>query len=158
MKLENVTIYDIAKTIGCSPATVSLALKDDQRVSQKTREKVAKVANDLKYQPSYFGRSLITGKSNSIKVVIPDIHNPVFTNIVDGIEQYISKTEYHVLLDVTYNSRDRELESFDSLFDKRVDGIIISPIYENEVTEYIKEKKIDKNKIIYVGISCNGDD
>ena len=158
MESKNVTIYDVAKAVGCSPATVSLALNGDQRVSQKTREKVAKVASELKYQPSYFGRSLITGKSNSIKVVIPDIHNPIFINIVDGIEQYVGKTGYHVLLDVTNNSRERELESFDSLLEKRVDGIIISPIYENEVTAYIRKKKLDKDKIVYVGNSCSGDD
>ncbi len=158
MKSGTVTIYDIAKASGCSPATVSLALKNDERVAQKTKEKVLKIADELEYRPSYFGRSLITGKSNTIKVVIPDIHNPVFANIVDGIEQYINQTDYHVLLDVTYNSREREQDSFSSLLHKQVDGIIISPIYEKEVTKYIQEKRIDTEKVIYVGIPCSGYD
>lgn len=158
MKSRKVTIYDVAKEMGCSPATVSLALKNDTRVSQKTREKVHKVAREMEFQPSYFGRSLITGKSNSIKVVVPDIHNPVFANIVDGIEQYIDKTDYHVLLDVTYNNKEKELNSFNSLLDKKVDGVIISPIYENEVTEYIRDKNIDTEKIIYVGTSSSNYD
>ncbi len=156
MKGNKVTIYDIAKASGCSPATVSLVMKNDNRVAKKTKEKVLRIADELEYRPSYFGRSLITGKSNTIKVVIPDIHNPVFSNIVDGVEQYINQTEYHVLLDVTYNSKERELDSFASLLDKKVDGIIISPIYEKAVTDYIFEKGIDPQKIIYVGIPCDG--
>lgn len=154
LDVKKITIYDIAKACECSPATVSLALKDDKRVAEKTRELVHSTAKKLKYQPSYFGRSLITGKANAIKVVIPDVHNPLFVNLLDGIEQYINRTEYHVVLDVTYNSMERELNSFESLLNKTVDGIIISPIYEREVSEYILRRGIDTQKIIYVGTEC----
>ena len=76
---KNVTIYDIAKASGCSPATVSLALNNDERVKKETAIKIQQMAAELDYRPSYFGRSLITGKSKTIKVVLPDIHNPVLS-------------------------------------------------------------------------------
>lgn len=155
---KNVTIYDIAKASGCSPATVSLALNNDKRVGKETKRKIQEMAAEMNYQPSYFGRSLITGKSKTIKVVLPDIHNPVFVNILDGIESYINKTDYHMILEVTNNDKDREVNSFSSFWGNQVDGIIISTIYEEEVTAYLIEKGINLQKVVYVGSSCSGSD
>lgn len=155
---KSVTIYDIAKASGCSPATVSLALNNDDRVRKETKRRIQEKAAELDYRPSYFGRSLITGKSKTIKVVLPDIHNPVFVNILDGIESYIGKTEYHLVLEVTNNDKEKEINSFASLLGSQVDGVIISPIYEKEVTDYLLEKKIDLQKVIYACSSCSGSD
>lgn len=158
MDMKATTIYDIAKVCNCSPATVSLALNDDKRVADKTKKRVRDIAKEMGYQPSYFGRSLITGKSNAIKVVVPDLHNPVFVNIVDGVEQYINDIDCHMILEATNNNVKRELSSFDSLLENKVDGIIISPIYEKEVTDYLLDKRIDLNRIVYVGNTCTNSD
>ena len=158
METKNATIYDIAQICGCSPATVSLALNNDNRVAEKTKRKVQEIAQELKYQPSYIGRSLITGKTKAIKVVVPDLHNPVFINIVDGVEAYIDQTDYHVILEVTHNDKNKEINSFDSFLDKKVDGVIISPIYEEEVTDYLLKKGINLQKVVYVGDICRGTD
>lgn len=155
---KNVTIYDIAKASGCSPATVSLALNNDERVKEETAIKIRQMAAELDYRPSYFGRSLVTGKSKTIKVVLPDIHNPVFVNILDGIESYISQTEYHLVLEVTNNDKAKEIGSFASLLGGQVDGLIISPIYEEEVTTYLLEKEIDLQKVVYACSTCTGSD
>ena len=155
---KSVTIYDIAKASGCSPATVSLALNNDERVKKETAIKIQKKAAELNYRPSYFGRSLITGKSKTIKVVLPDIHNPVFVNILDGIESHISQTEYHLVLEITNNNKDKEIDSFESLLGGQVDGLIISPIYEKEVTEYLLKKRIDLQKVVYACSTCTGSD
>lgn len=85
---KGATIYDIATICECSPATVSLALNNDKRVKKETALKIQKEAVKLNYRPSYFGRSLITGKSKTIKVVLPDIHNPVFVNTLDSVESH----------------------------------------------------------------------
>ncbi len=155
---KSVTIYDIAKASGCSPATVSLALNNDERVKKETAIKIQKKAAELDYRPSYFGRSLITGKSKTIKVVLPDIHNPVFVNILDGVESHIGQTEYHLVLEVTNNDKDKELESFASLLGGQVDGVIISPIFEEEVTAYLLKKGIDLQKVVYACSTCTGSD
>ena len=155
---KSVTIYDIAKASGCSPATVSLALNNDERVKKETAIKIQKKAAELDYRPSYFGRSLITGKSKTIKVVLPDIHNPVFVNILDGVESHIGQTEYHLVLEVTNNDKDKELESFASLLGGQVDGVIISPIFEEEVTAYLLKRGIDLRKVVYAGSTCTGSD
>jgi len=154
METKNATIYDIAEICGCSPATVSLALNNDKRVAEKTKLKVQEVAQELKYQPSYIGRSLITGKTKAIKVVVPDLHNPVFINVVDGIEAYIDQTDYHVILEVTHNDKDKEINSFGSFLDNKVDGVIISPIYEEEVTAYLLDRGINLQKVVYVADVC----
>lgn len=151
---KKATIYDIAKLAGCSPATVSLALNDDKRVKKETKLRVKELAEELNYQVNYFGRSLISGKSKTIKVVLPDIHNPVFVNILDGIESYIGNTDYHLILEVTDNRKDREIRSFSSLYGNQVDGIIISPLYGDEVSDYLEKNGIDLRKVVYVGVSC----
>ena len=155
---KGATIYDIATICECSPATVSLALNNDKRVKKETALKIQKEAVKLNYRPSYFGRSLITGKSKTIKVVLPDIHNPVFVNILDGIESHINQSDYHLVLEVTNNDKDKEIESFTSLLDGQVDGVIISPIYGEEVTAYLLEKEIDLQKVFFACYACASSD
>lgn len=155
---KNTTIYDIAKAVGCAPSTVSMALNDDRRVAEKTKKMVQKIAREMNYQPSYFGRALITGKAKTIQVVMPDLHNPVFINIVDGIEEYIDTTDYHVILDVTSNKSQKEINSFGNFFDGKVDGVIISPIYEKEVSNYLLEKGANLQKIVFIGTGSSKTD
>lgn len=57
----------------------------------------AEKCNDFGLPPICFGCSLIAGKSKTIKVVLPDIRNPVFVNILDGVESHIGQTEYHLV-------------------------------------------------------------
>ena len=152
--MKKTTIYDIAEACNCSPATVSLALNGDSRVNKETSEFICRMSDKLGYQANYFGKGLIKGKANTIMMVIPDMYNPIFPTMVDGVQTALKKTDYHLLLEVTNNNLQKELKSIDNLLDKKVDGIIISPMYEKELTQHIMGSEADMNRIVYLGFPC----
>ena len=82
----------------------------------------------------------------------------MFVNILDGIESHINQSDYHLVLEVTNNDKDKEIESFTSLLDGQVDGVIISPIYGEEVTAYLLEKEIDLQKVFFACYACASSD
>lgn len=149
---KKTTIYDIAREAYCSPATVSLALNGSKRIKQETKDTILGVSRRLGYRPSYFGKSLVTQKANTIGLVIPDMDNPLFSLMVEGAEEYLKNTGYHLLLDVTRNDEERELSALDHLFEKKVDGLIVSPMYEASLTKRILENGVDNNCIVYCGL------
>lgn len=149
---KNATIYDIAREADCSPATVSLALNGSKRIKQETRENVLEVSRRLGYRPSYFGKSLVTQKANTIGLAIPDVDNPLFSLMMEGVEDYLKDTGYHLLLDVTRNDEERELAVLDRLYEKKVDGLIVSPMYEASLTKCVLESGLDTNCVVYCGL------
>lgn len=125
--LGNVTIYDVAKMANCSTATVSLALKGDPRVNYKTRERVLQCAKELKYQPNYLASGLANQRTNSIGVIVSNLNNPVFSEIISGIDNYISGQNYYLTIGVTYFQSEREKYFLDMFSHNRTDGIILLP-------------------------------
>src|SRR5690554_4152811 len=102
------TIYDIAEKCNVSSATVSRALKDDPRISDKTKELVKKTADDLNYHPNAIAKSLKSGKSSTIGVITNDLSTFAVPRIVDGIERVAHEYNYNVILGNTSNQRERE--------------------------------------------------
>jgi LacI family transcriptional regulator len=120
------TIKDIAKMAGVSKATVSRVLNNSKPVSSDVRQKVMAVIDQTGYQPSSVARSLTTRRTNLIGVVIPDVSNPVFSKIIEGIESEANKNDYNILLCNSRYNEDKELKYLDILKDKEVDGIILN--------------------------------
>lgn len=129
MQNKSVTIYDIAKIANTSPATVSRVLSNSgYPVSQKLSKKIHKIAKEMKYVPNMLGRQLKTNKSNTIGVIVPTISNPFYSSVVFGIEETARKNGYNVLLCNSQQSPELEIEYLQTLFQKQVQGIIISSI------------------------------
>ncbi len=120
------TINDIAKMAGVSKATVSRVLNNSKPVSSDVRQKVMAVIEQTGYQPSSVARSLTTRRTNLIGVVIPDVSNPVFSKIIEGIESEANKNDYNILLCNSRYNEEKELKYLDILKDKEVDGIILN--------------------------------
>lgn len=118
------TIYDIAELCNTSPATVSRALKDDNRISEETKEKVQKVARELKYQPNGIARSLKLGKSHTLGVITNDIATFAVPRIIDGIEKEANKRKYNLILCNSSYSLEKERLYINILEEKQVEGII----------------------------------
>ena len=87
MKSSQVTIKDIAKTLGISPSTVSRALKDHPDISVATKKQVNQLAAELHYRPNPIALSLRNQRSNVIGVVIPEIVHFFFSSVISGIEK-----------------------------------------------------------------------
>jgi LacI family transcriptional regulator len=154
-----VTLKDIAKVAGVSYATVSRALSNHPDVNDETRDKIKKIAKEMKYTPDPSARGLKGKNTNTIALVVPDISNPFFSELTLGVESYANENGYSVFLCNTNWDYNREKTYIDILIAKRVDGIIISPVLENALHHtklriplvYITEgPKYDD--IYYVGI------
>ncbi|HHV55754.1 MAG TPA: LacI family transcriptional regulator [Firmicutes bacterium] len=121
------TIKDIAKRCGVSVATVSRVLNGHPTVSRDLRERVLQAARDLNYQPNAVARSLVSSRSRLLGVVIPDIVNPFFPDVVRAVEDVAAQHGYSVLLSNTDWNLYREKESLGILRSRQVDGIVLVP-------------------------------
>lgn len=122
-----VTLKDIAKKSGFSIATVSKVLNNKKGISSKTREKILKIAKELNYIPSYPAISVKSNKTNTIGLLISDIANPFFPEIVKGIERVAYNHGFNLILCNTNEDEKREDIYIDLLLKKRIDGLIAVP-------------------------------
>ena len=118
-------IKDIAAEVGVSPATVSRALSDSGLVAEPTLSRIREAARKLDYRPNVSARNLRTQRSMSVLMVVRDVGNPFYLDILKGIEATARMAGYSVLMGNTENSPDREIEYFDMLRDGHADGMIL---------------------------------
>lgn len=121
------TIPDVAREAGVSRSTASRALADYGSVSPETRERVQAAATRLGYRPNQLARSMITGRTHTLGVVVADIQNPFFAGVTRGITDTARAAGYQVLLANTDEDHAQERSAVKMLRDKHVDGVIIAP-------------------------------
>lgn len=124
-----VTIKDVAKAAGVSPATVSFIINNKPvSISAATRAKVLKAIEELHYRPNQLAVSLVTNTSNTIGLILPDSTNPFFASLSHCIEELLRKHNIAVIVGNT-NSDPNITRQYLQLFsDKRVDGIILAQL------------------------------
>lgn len=120
------TIKVLAKELGLAVSTVSKAIRDSHEISQETKDKVLKLAAELNYIPNPYASSLRRQKSRTIAVVIPEVADSFFSIAINGIEEVARQKGYHVLIYLTHESLQREIEILKEFKSGRVDGLLIS--------------------------------
>ena len=129
---KSATIRDVAKAANVSPATVSRAFVRPEKVDDATRERVLKTAAQLDYKPNKAARSLITGLTGNIGIVVPDLTNPFFPAIVRGIQARAEELGFASLLVDTGEDAEKEAAAAARLA-QQVDGLILcSPRMEDD--------------------------
>lgn len=118
-------IKDIAEKLGVSPATVSRALSGNELVAKSTRDRIQGAARELNYRPNVNARSLRTRRSMAVLMVVRDIGNPFYLDILKGVESTARAAGYSVLMGNTEDDPTRETEYFDMLLDGHADGMIL---------------------------------
>jgi LacI family transcriptional regulator len=124
---RDVTVADVAKAAQVSKAQAARALGNYGAVSEDVRERVLAAAEELAYRPNELARSMNTGKSHTIGVVVGDIENPHFGLATRGITDIAKKSGYNVILINTDENTAAEVDAVRVLLDKRVDGLIVAP-------------------------------
>ncbi|HLP15989.1 MAG TPA: LacI family DNA-binding transcriptional regulator [Bacteroidota bacterium] len=122
-----VTIFDVADKAGVSVVTVSRLLNNPKIVSPRTAAKIHKVIDQLNFQPSQVARSLVSRRTNTIGVIMPDIKNPFFNSWFRFVEVFANMHNLNVVLCNTEEDTDKELKYVKLLHSQRVDGVIIAP-------------------------------
>ena len=113
-------IYEIAKIANVSHMTVSRVFNHPELVKNKTRDKIIKIANELNYEPNLVAKSMRTKKTNYIGLMLPDIINPFFPEIVKGVDDYARENNYNVILINTNNDYKREINSLSMIINRNI--------------------------------------
>ena len=117
---------DVAREAGVSIMTVSRVVNDKGEISLDTRHRVLDVIERLGYRPSGIARGLATKRTGTLGLVVPDISNPFFSDVVRGVEGQAYTRGYNVFLCNTEEDPQRELTILESLEEKRVDGLLLA--------------------------------
>lgn len=128
---RDVTIKDVAERAGVAVSTVSRVLNNLDRVSDETREKVKKAADELGFVRNTLAASVKTGRSNMIMVIVPDIINEYYTAVIQGVEEVAVKKGYFTMVFASNDTPNKENEFFNGKFGKIVDGVIMIPAHED---------------------------
>jgi LacI family transcriptional regulator len=145
------SIKDVAKEAGVSIATVSRVLNDVDVVNEETKKKVTEAIKKLDYRPNIVARSLKTQKTRTIGIVVPDISNQFYPEIVRGAEDVANIYNYNVILCNTDLDSEKEVEYLRVLKEKMVDGVIyMSNSMEDQIIA-----KLDNLKLPTVLVETN---
>ena len=151
--MSKLTIYSIAKVANVSTATVSLALSGNTRIRPETRQRILEIANQLGYAPNYIAQSLSKKATNTIGLIVPNIDNPLFSQMVSGVETYANSHGYNLILGLSNANKDKELFYFDMLQRERVDGLIVLPTFVESLKEKLNLQQIATSRIVLCGSS-----
>jgi LacI family transcriptional regulator len=141
---KNLSITDIARQLNISITTVSFILNgkaEEKRISKAVSEKVLKLVEELNYKPNQLAKSLRTGKTNIIGLMVEDISNTFFSNIARLIEEGVYKKGYRIIYCSTENDIAKTKELINMFQDRHVDGYIITPSerIEPEIEQLLKQ-------------------
>jgi LacI family transcriptional regulator len=132
-------IREVAKRAGVSIATVSHVFNDTRPVSEEVRQRVTQAAADLRYYPNHLARSLTTKKTGTVGMVVSDMSNPFFAELIHGVERTLSAHQYNLMICNTEDNPYKEEEYLRLLMAKRVDGIVAAAASEKWVTLQVAE-------------------
>ena len=123
---KNVTLKQIAKELGVSVSTVSKSLRDNEEIGLETRQKIQAFAKMYNYKPNSIALNLRNKSTNSIAIILPQIVNHFFTNVVQGIESEANRRNYNVIIAVSNDSFEKEVLNMETLVNGSIDGFILS--------------------------------
>lgn len=134
-----VTIKDIARELNISVSTVSRAMRDTYDVSKDTKDKVLAMAAKLNYKPNFNATGLAKGSTHNIGILLPRVTNYYFSTAITGIQQVALEKGYHIILYLTDDSPERELDILHNLSLTSVDGLLVSTSSAAETSAHFLE-------------------
>jgi LacI family transcriptional regulator len=129
---KEITIYDIARELDLSAATVSRGLKDHPAINKHTKKKIADLAHKLGYRSNTFASNLRRQRTNTIGVIVHELNSHFITSVLAGIEKVTTEANYDLIIGHSSETYKKEAANAMNLFHKRVDGLIASLAYDTE--------------------------
>ncbi|MBC3864301.1 LacI family DNA-binding transcriptional regulator [Undibacterium jejuense] len=135
LKKQKITLKYVAETAGVSLASASYALNGGGSLGRETRERVIAVAQQLGYSPNQAAKTMRTGRTSTIGLVVPDLTNPFFPQLVQTVICALGEAGYETFVTNTLGVKEVENRSIQTLIQLGVDGLIWFPISEASATE-----------------------
>ena len=123
---KEITIYDLARELNLSPATVSRGLKNHQAINKNTKKRIVDKAEEMGYRSNNFASNLRKQKSHTIGVLVPQLNSNFIASVLSGIEKVTTVTNYDIIIAHSSESAKKEAANANNLFHKRIDGLIAS--------------------------------
>jgi LacI family transcriptional regulator len=138
-----VTMKDIAEELGLSVVTVSKVIRNHSDIGEQTRRRVLKRIKELNYQPNMAARALVTGRSYSAGLIVPDLVHPFFAEVASGLSDALRRKNYSLLISSSEGDPDLERQEIKRLLSRRLDGIMIASTQQTmETFRQIEEQKV----------------
>lgn len=150
------TIRDIARLAGVSVATVSGVLNNKPTIKPKLVERVRKAMDALDYHPDHVARSLRVRRTRTVGIIIPDVTNPFFTDVIRGVEQEAQSSGYSVILCDSNEDSELERRNLSTLLSRRVDGVLLAPATAPSVHDLRIHQRLPIVLIDRVPVGFNG--
>lgn len=125
---SGVTIQDVAARAGVSAMTVSRVINQPARVAPATRERVEQAIRELGFVPNALARGLLRGRTHTVALLVSDIGNPFFTQIVRGAEDVAQRNGYTVILANSDEAPEKERQYVQTLLSRQIDGLLVAPV------------------------------
>jgi LacI family transcriptional regulator len=141
-----VRMKDIAKDLGLSVVTVSKVLRHHPDIGEKTRKRVLKRAKEMDYQPNILARSLVTGRTYLIGLVVPDLLHPFFAEVAKALSTVVGERGYSVIISSSEEDAELETREINQMVSRQLDALVIASS-SNETAAF---EKMDRQGQPYV--------
>lgn len=135
--MDRINIKKLAEELNLSKSTVSRAFRDNSDIKAHTKERILAKARELNYQPNHYASNLREQKSRTIAIIVPELANNYFSQAIHGIERIARQHNYHILIYVTDDDYQKEVDFIRHLHNGRADGIIMSASGESNNHSYL---------------------
>src|SRR5690242_16867390 len=119
-------LKDIAQDLNLSVVTISKVLRDHPDIGSETRERVLQRMRELNYRPNLAARTLVTGRTYAIGLIVPDLVHPFFGEVAKGLAGALSEKGYSLVLSSSEDDPKLEQQEIDQLLSRRVDVLVIA--------------------------------
>jgi DNA-binding LacI/PurR family transcriptional regulator len=156
MKKTPTTLSDIAKKLNISISTVSRALHDHPAINAETKREVIRLARELNYHPNLLAINLLAKKTNTIGIIVPEITSYFFSSVINGIQDLVNHSGYHLMISQTEESFGNEKHILEAMAKVRVDGFLISPSSETNDAEHLNQLIDNGIPVVLFDRDCSG--
>lgn len=146
---KRVTIYDLAKELQVSPATVSRGLNNHHSISDATKQRIAEVAKAAGYRTNKFAANLSKQKSNTLGVIVPRLDSYFMSTVLAGMEQVANSVGYNLIISQSLESEEKEKINAKTLLDSGVDALLVSLASSTRDYEHFKNYTAKKIPLLF---------
>jgi LacI family transcriptional regulator len=135
---KEITIYDVARALNISAATVSRALMDQPSVNIHTKQKVKDAAERMGYRSNHLASNLRKKKSNIIGIIVGNFNSSFMSDIIFGVEKVLSEANYNLIISQSLDNITKEVNIARAMYNNRVDGLLVSLAYDTDNADHFE--------------------